>query len=175
MADENNENLDSTNEEVPVDTDETTPEKTDSDEPQYTEREKKLFARAKKAETELKTIKSQNPPKPLPDKPKSVEDNDLAKDVTYLKVAEKKRQVGYRLALSPEETDKLFRFAGDSDPEEAFKDPFFKAGLTEFRREKRVAEATPSTSNRSRKVEGKTFAEMTSEERAKNWDKVVKQ
>jgi hypothetical protein len=109
--------------------------------------------------------------KPALNTPKA--SDDLAKDIQELKLAEKKRQFGYQNDLSPEETDKLFRFAGDTDPEEVLKDSFFQAALKESRREKKVADATPSTGNRATKVSGKSFAELTPEERASNWDKFV--
>lgn len=133
------------------------------------EANRKLFERAKKAEAEAKALKQS---KPLQDKPKPVEET-FVNDIKELKLAEKKRQFGYKNALSPEETDKLFRYAGDSDPNEVLKDPFFQAGLKTFRQQQKVQDATPSSSNRSTKVDGKTFAEMTAEERAKNWGKVV--
>lgn len=98
---------------------------------------------------------------------------DYANDIEFLKLAEKKRQVGYKHGLSPEETDRLFRFAGNEDPDEVFKDPFFQAGLKEFRAQKSVEGAIPSSTNHSKKVDGKTFAEMTPEERKKNWGKIV--
>lgn len=98
---------------------------------------------------------------------------DYANDIEFLKLAEKKRQVGYKHGLSPEETDRLFRFAGKEDPDEVFKDPFFQAGLKEFRAQKAVEGAIPSSTNHSRKIDGKTFAEMTPEERKKNWSKIT--
>jgi hypothetical protein len=122
-----------------------------------------VLARAKAAESKLKASTLSKPE----------QDISLEKDVKELKVAEKKRQFGYQHELSPEETDRLFRFAGNGDPEETLKDPFFQAGLKESRREARVKDATPSSSSRASKVDGKTFADMTSEERKKNWGKIV--
>lgn len=131
------------------------------------EAKRQLTARAKAAEEKLKAAT----PKPLP-KPKL--DEDVLTDVKELKLAERKRQFGYRHNLSPEETDKLFRFTpADGDPEETLKDPFFETALSESRKAARAADATPSSSNRSVKVEGKTFAQMTPEERKANWDKFV--
>lgn len=126
---------------------------------------RQLLARAKKAEFEKK--EEAKPQKTLS---KPFEDSIL-KDVAELKLTEKKRQTGYKLGLSPEETDTLFRFAGNEDPEEAFENPFFKAGLKEFRKEKSVQNAIPSSSNRTKAVSGKTFAEMTEAERKANWGK----
>ena len=132
------------------------------------ETNKKLFKRAKDAEEKLRGLK----PKPLEKKPLEV-DEDVLADVKELKLSEKKRQFGHRNNLSPEETDRLFRYAGDADPAEALKDPFFQAGLKQFRQDQRAKDAIPSSSNVGRKVDGKTFAEMTPEERKKNWGQVV--
>lgn len=139
---------------------------------------KKLFARLKetqgfKQDAEGKWIK---PEKTIERKPLQTAkpEESFVKDIAELKLAEKKRQFGYKNGLSPEETDKLFRYAGDTNPDEVLKDPFFQSGLKEFRRTNRVQDAIPSSSNRSTKVDGKTFAEMTSEERSKNWDKITK-
>lgn len=98
---------------------------------------------------------------------------DVVKDISDLKLAEKKRQYGYKLGLSPEETDNLFRFAGNEDPEETFKNTFFQAALRESRKQQDIDEATPSVGNRSIKVDGKTFKEMNEEERKANWPKIT--
>lgn len=132
---------------------------------------KKLFERTKKAEAELKALKTKNPSSKAPKKADI--DDDLANDVKELKTIEKKRQFGYRNSLSPEETDNLFRFAGDEDPSEALKNPFFQSALSASRAKTRVEDATPSGSNRSTKVDGKTFKDMSDEERGKNWGKIV--
>jgi hypothetical protein len=133
-----------------------------------TEARRQLTARAKRAEEEVKTLKA----KELPTAPKP--DDTLVKDVEGLKLAETKRQFGYEHQLSPQETDNLFRFANGRDPAETFKDPFFQAGLKESRRQQKVDDAVPSGTGRSPRVAGKTFGEMTAEERRANWDKIVK-
>lgn len=50
----------------------------EKDKPEYTEREKKLFARAKKAEGELKKLKSTAPPQKKPDPPADTTQADTA-------------------------------------------------------------------------------------------------
>ena len=142
------------------------------------EQNRKLFERAKRAEGFVKQpdgtwVKAQPKPSTL-QTPTPKVDDEIIQKVNKLELSEKKREIGYELGLSPQETDKLFKFAGSSDPKEAFKDPFFQAGLTEVRRAESVAKAIPSSTNRSTVIEGKTFADMTSEERAKNWDKIIK-
>jgi hypothetical protein len=112
-------------------------------------------------------------PKEKPPEPKRNIEDSFIKDVAELKLSEKKRQFGYTNSLSPEETDRLFRFAGDRPPEEALKDEFFQGGLKEFRKNKKVEDAIPSSSGRGQKIEGKTFTEMTPEDRAKNWTKIT--
>lgn len=107
-----------------------------------------------------------NPPKPEPTA-------ELDKRLGNLELSERKRQAGFKLGLSPEETDTLFRFAGDKDIDAAFNDPFFQSGLKETRRANRVKNAIPSGSNAAVKVDGKSFEEMTPEERKKNWGAVV--
>lgn len=129
----------------------------------------KLYERTKAAEALVKELKSKI--LPTPEKPKI--DDELVTDIKELKQIEKKRQFGYKNKLSPEETDLLFRFAGTTDPNESLKDQDFKDLLDARRRRERVANAIPSSSNRSTSVEGKSFKEMTPEERAKNWDKMI--
>lgn len=122
---------------------------------------RQLFARLKKqkGEPQLKNNTDLN--------------DTVVKDISELKLAEKKRQFGYKHGLSPEETDKLFRFSGTGDPEETLKDSFFQTALTESRRQKSVDDATPSISSRSKKIEGKTFGEMDRDSRKKNWGKIT--
>jgi hypothetical protein len=123
---------------------------------------RQMFARLKKLETKPHI------------KNKADFSEDISRDISELKLAEKKRQFGYKHGLSPEETDKLFKFSGNEDPEDTLKDTFFQTALKESRRQKDIDGATPSISNKSRKVEGKTFDEMTAEERKKNWTKITK-
>lgn len=132
------------------------------------EANKRLYERTKKAEADAREYKSKLT---TPEKPKIEE--DVISDIRELKQAEKKRQFGYKNNLSPEETDLLFRFSGDKDPSETLKDEDFKDLLEVKRKKNRVADAIPSGSNRTVSVEGKNFKQMTSEERAKNWSKIV--
>jgi len=102
--------------------------------------------------------------------------DDVVAKVNRLDLSEKKRQFGYKNGLSPEETDKLFKYAGNDKPEEALKDPFFQSGLTEFRKQNSVKSAIPRSTNRTTSsVEGKSFKDMTPAEREKNWGKITNQ
>lgn len=137
------------------------------------ETNKKLFERAKGAETQVKELKAKIPAElPKPEKPYGEE---LTKKVEKLEQIETKRQFGYKHQLSPEETDLLFRFAGDQDPSKTLEDQDFKDVLENRRRRSKVADAIPSSTNRTISVEGKTFADLTPEERRKNWKKITKQ
>lgn len=129
--------------------------------------------KAAKAQRAIAQRYKRTPPaKPL-STPASKVSDEVMSDIRSLKLAEAKRQFGYKHSLSPEETDKLFKYAGNDKPEDALKDPFFQSALESYRREKSVKEAIPSSSNRAISVEGKSFKDMTSEERAKNWAKVT--
>lgn len=111
---------------------------------------KQLYARLKKQHKE-----------PI----KQVENiGDAGTRLTKLELAEAKRQFAWENGLSPEETDKVFAIT-QKPSKETLKDPFIKAGLEAIRAEKRVAEATPSPSGRGIKHNGKSFKEMTPEER----------
>jgi len=132
------------------------------------ETNRKLYARLKNAEDKLKTKTTQKPTE-VPE-----EFSTVIEDVKSLKQIESKRQFGFKHGLSPEETDHLFRYAGNEDPEKVLKSPFFETALKASRRAQAVNDATPAPSNRSTVINGKSFAEMTPEERAKNWSKILK-
>jgi hypothetical protein len=172
MEDKDIVNIDTPNdteEVVPVET--TEGESAEDKAARLEEMNKKLFERAKKAEELAKTLKA-NKSITNPEKPDSTKEFDSR--MSKLELSEKKRQFGYRNGLSPEETDRLFKFAGDEDPHIALKDDFFQAGLSAFRNKQKVNNAIPSSSNRNRAVvEGKTFADMSAEERKKNWGKIT--
>ena len=138
---------------------------------------KKLYERVKIAEPLAKEYKKlKENPISTPEKPK-VEDEIVGK-VNRLEQIETKRQFGYKNNLSPEETDLLFRFAGDKDPSDALKDDDFKDLLDVRRKRTKVANAIPSSSNRApSSVGGKDWSSLTPEEKAEyrknNWDKIV--
>lgn len=114
---------------------------------------KQLFARLKKPQSKTNS---------QPTGESIVRDSD--KRLSRLEQAEAKRQFGYEHGLSPEETDKVFMLT-PSPTKETIEDPFVKAGLEAIRAVKRVNEATPSPSGRSTAHNGKTFAEMSPDER----------
>jgi hypothetical protein len=99
----------------------------------------------------------------------------LQADVERLKQSDEKRSFGHRHTLSPEETDNVFAAAQGMGikPDDALNHPFVKSGLEAMRTEARNASNTPSSSNRSPRVEGKTFDEMSDDERKNNFANVV--
>lgn len=101
--------------------------------------------------------------------------DDIAKTVSELKVANEKRDFGYRHQLSPEETDTAFALAHGKGkkPEDILADPFFKSGLDASRKAANVAAATPGSSPRAPRVEGKTFKEMSAKDRERNFAAIV--
>lgn len=120
-------------------------------------------------------IKKQKPQPTLPtQKPKDDMGNvrEAGTRLSALELAESKRQYAWENNLSPEETDAVFRL--NSNPtKETLNDIFIKGGLEAFRAKKRVENAIPSPSSRSSAVDGKSFADMTPEEREKNFSKVA--
>lgn len=126
---------------------------------------KNVVARAKKAEEELKKLKQQ-PQKPLPEK----KDDDIRSSVEELKFAEKKRQFGYEHNLAPDEVDAIFKF-NPNPTKEDLDNPFVKGGLEALKAKKRVESNTPSPSSKIFKVNGKSWGEMTPEEKEANWSK----
>lgn len=123
-----------------------------------------------KAEEAQSKLPKDSLPTPTPtEKPA----DEVVVRLSKLELEAEKRQFGYAHGLSPEETDKAFAFAKGSDmkPDEVLKDDFFKKGLDALRAQNGQASATPHASRRLPKVEGKTFAEMTPEQRKANWNK----
>lgn len=133
--------------------------------------------KAKTLTAELEEAKK-NPPKgtqtPLAPTP-GADDVDLRRDVNDLKLEKEKRQFGHANQLTPEETDHLFAFATGSNlkPAEAMSHPFFKSGLEALRQQNKNDANIPGPSRRAPVIEGKTFSEMTNDERRKNFDKVI--
>jgi len=125
----------------------------------------------------LEEAKKTTPSTPTPPAtPPGAQDDDLKPRLAKLETAEEKRQFGHANGLNPEETDNLFGFAAGMNlkPAEAMTHPFFKSGLAALRQERNVGDATPGPSGRAPTVEGKSFGEMSNEERKKNFPAIVK-
>lgn len=106
-------------------------------------------------------------------KPRELDD-DIVKTVQELKTIENKRQFGFDHGLSPEETDAVFKFANGNPTKETLDHPFIKAGIDSLRSAKRVEANTPSSSQRSSVFGGKSFVEMSEEDRAKAFEAKMK-
>lgn len=102
--------------------------------------------------------------------------SELDKRVAGLEQVEEKRQFGHANKLSPEETDAAFALAAGlgKKPSEVLDHPLFKGGVESMRRANRNAGATPGPSGRAPVVEGKAWADMSPEERQKNFGGVVR-
>lgn len=98
--------------------------------------------------------------------------SDIRETVKNLSLSEKKRQFGYEHNLSPEETDAVFRLNPNPD-KKTLEDPFIKGGLEAIRAKKRVEGAIPSSTGKVPTVNGKTWAQMTAEERQANFSNVM--
>lgn len=134
----------------------------------YSDKAKKLSEKPK--ETTPAPTTTPQPPAP------GAVDDDIRTSVKRLEMVEEKRQFGHSNSLTPEETDNLFAFATGMNlkPAEAMNHPFFKSGLEALRQEAKANGATPGPSRRAPVVEGKTFDQMTTDEKRKNFDKIVK-
>lgn len=103
-------------------------------------------------------------------KPKSEEQDEIAKTVKRLAMIEEKRQFQFDNGLSPEETDAVFKFANGKPSKETLDHPFVKAGIESLRSSKRIEANTPSSSQRSSPFAGKQFTEMSEEDRKKAFE-----
>lgn len=99
----------------------------------------------------------------------------LAGDVATLTQIEAKRQFGHAHSYSPEIVDAIFGYANGvgKKPDDVLGDAFIKQAITGMQSQTRRDGNTPGPSNRSPKVEGKTFGEMDNEERKKHFGSVV--
>lgn len=101
-------------------------------------------------------------------------DEDLKKDVSYLKEVESKRQFGFEHNLSPKETDLAFRFSGGKADPKILEDEFFKAGIEALRSKERLSNNLPGSSSRSTVFTEKSFAETPEEDRKKIFESKMK-
>ena len=126
--------------------------------------------------------KKANPPKPAAPAradnqpaPNIPADTQLSSRLEKLELSDEKRHFGFKHKLSPEETDRAFALAKGQGikPDEVLNDPFFKNGLTAMREEERVKNGIPGPSSRRPVVEGKTFSQLSREEKVKNFGNFV--
>lgn len=126
----------------------------------------KLFQRAKNAEEKLKNFKPETITKTEPS-------DEVLKDISELKLAEQKRQFGYENNLSPDQTDKVFQLTNNKPTKEILEDDFVKAGLQALKSKQRVENNIPSP-NRVVTVKGKSFSELSRDDKISNFGDYMK-
>jgi hypothetical protein len=133
-----------------------------------------LYSRMKTAEEENKQLKDK-PPVPeaqksdKPDNPPAP--SQQAPVVDEIETVLALRAEGY----SEKEILEIRRVAKDMQKpiDEVVKMPFIKPWVEEERAKARSTEATPQPAGNVLSAGGKTFAQMTPEERGKNWDSLM--
>jgi hypothetical protein len=146
----------------------------------YSEKNRSIFgrlteeeAKRKQAEADLAKAKAdleseKNKVNQEPEKLKSVEEK-----ISFLELAEKKRQFGYEHGLSPEETDRVFG-VNPNPTKETLDDPFIKGGLDSMRAKKKLESNMPGASTTpSRFAANKKLEEMKPEEKQAEFDKFM--
>lgn len=175
MSEQDNQVIDSTTTESPVEETTIAPEleinlDEETAEPQVETVPKsqysQVFARAKKAEEALKAYQTK---KPLEEK-----HDDIRSTVAELKLAETKRQFGYENGLSPEETDFVFKING-KPTKDALNDVAIKGALQAIRSQKKVADNTPSASRSSGFQLPTKKAPLTSDDKEEAYEKYKKE
>ena len=102
--------------------------------------------------------------------------SETLKRVDRLELSEEKRNFGHQHNYSPAEVDKIFAYAAglNKKPVDVLEDTFITGAIDAARRQERIASGTPRGSNRVPMVEGKTFGQMNDEERAANFQNIVR-
>jgi len=120
---------------------------------------KQLYARLKKEPEKAEKKPSYSQP---------VEDSDWKNKIEF--ITTKGRN------LDAEDVDEVIAYAKGKgiSYEEALNSPVIKAHLKVKQHREKIANATPPTSSGSVKVNGKTWEEMTEQERAANYTKMLK-
>lgn len=135
-------------------------------------KEKAVDPETGKPYKDLLSEKKVEPPKYLP----PTDDlNEIKGDIGKLKQSEEKRSFGHDQNLSPEETDFVFGTASglNISSKDALAKPYVKAAIDAMRAQKRAESNIPGASNRAPRVDGKTWNEMDSKEKEKNFHAVA--
>lgn len=101
-------------------------------------------------------------------------DKEIYKSVKRLEEIESKRQFGFENQLSPEETDFVFKITGGKPDKTILENPFVKSGLEGYRSKKRIESNTPSSSSSYSPFKGKSFKEMSDDERKSAYEEAGK-
>ncbi len=118
----------------------------------------KVYARAKKAEEELKQIKGKQQP--------TSSDDDLEDVVDILVKGHTREELKYMRAFAQYQNKRLSEVAND---------PFVRSGIEGLRARSKTDAATPAPSSRPAVVaspSGKSFKDMTGDERRANFDQI---
>lgn len=106
--------------------------------------------------------------KPVESEKKEEATNDILKDVASLKEDRQMRVFQHANNLTPEQVDELFGYAKGMgiEPKDALEKPFMKKVLSQMSSDEASANAVLNPSRRApTQVGGKTFKEMSSDER----------
>ena len=119
----------------------------------------KLYARTKKAETENKLLKER--------RPEQVANFDIEEIVDLRTSGYSKQEIDYMKAMA--------RGRGQKSLSELAADPFVVAGINGLRAKAQTTAATPTSSSRPAMVtpSGKTFKEMSSDERKASFSQMT--
>ena len=96
---------------------------------------------------------------------------DTIKDIQEIKFLRKRDTFAEENNLTKAQAEKVLTLYPNATAE-TLKDPFIAEGIKAIARKERVDEATPGAGKIST-VNGKTFTQMTEEERSVNWIKMV--
>lgn len=148
----------------------------EGDEPEEEPEDKDWKAEAMKYKSIAKRYKKKvvEKPEPVAEPKKQLKetkekDPDVADRISRLEQSEKKREFGYMNGLSPEETDLVFRF-NPNPTKEDLDNPFVKGGLGAIRASQKQKSNTPSSGSSAPTFKGKSFNELSEEEKEKNFE-----
>jgi len=120
------------------------------------------------------SVKKQAPDTIIEKKKEIPESEALRKDVSYLKEEAQKRIFQHANKLTPEQVNEVFAYAKGSglEPKDALEKAFMKKVLTQMKTDDDNAKASLPPSRRSPiQTGGKSFKDMTVEERRKTFSK----
>jgi hypothetical protein len=141
-------------------------------------REKAIDPSTQKSYKELyESIKTQKPIDTTTKKETVEVSDDIRKDITSLKEESSKRIFQHANKLSPEQVDEIFGYAKGMgiEPKVALEKPFMKKLLDQMTSDEEASNASLPPSRRApAQVGGKTFAQMTPEERKTNFPSIAK-
>lgn len=97
--------------------------------------------------------------------------NDFSKDIAEIKFARKIDTFAEENGLTRVQAERVLKLEPNANAE-TLKDPFFAEGIKAIARKERVENATPGTTVTT-SINGKSFKEMTKDERRANFAKIT--